>query len=423
MLLGVSNQKYQLPLYNLDIDTSTINGVDLFQLFIARVGRPPLVNEVVTFTVKPGVTVIGPTPQVAAIEAGLGWTEINVINIINRGNIFGRGGKGGRSAYHYKYIPGATAQSSEVSSANTRPAVVGGTGGTAVNSSVAPCFIENYGYIAGGGGGGGGLGIYRGNSLRSIGGGGTGGGAPFGKRSPNESTYSMYLEDNEFLAKKYTTWKEDWAAPAATNTWDSRVLRQHRNSAGFASAFGGIIPIDSSYHTNSDSESRVVFLELDKKSADFYEPFKVYLAFGDNSREYVTGHPNDGLLHHPVVTNMSTDGSFDKGGLGGAGLIADGWWSEANHGQSYPLDIINNPNDPRHPKNTTYGGSGGAVGEPGTPGTNKLYYASSSTTVWTFTDRNQCVWQTPNAAGGQAGLIKTGKVTISNTSTGVTKGR
>lgn len=423
MLLGVSNQKYQIPLSVLDITASTNEGVDLYKFFMLRTGRPPLVNETVTFTVAPGVTIIGPIPDVAAIEAGNGWTALNLIKIINRGNIFGRGGTGGRSAYHYKYVPGASAQDSQVSSTNTRPARPGGTGGTAINSPVAPCFIENYGFIAGGGGGGGGLGIYRGSSLRSIGGGGTGGGAPFGKRSPNEGTYSMYLEDNEFLAKKYTTWKEDWGAPAATRTWVGRVLRQHRNSAGVAGTFGGTIPMDTSYHTNSDSESRVVFLELDKKSADFYEPFKDYLAFGDNSREYVTGHPNDGLLHHPVVTYMSTDGSFDKGGLGGAGLIADGWWSEANHGQTYPLDIINNPNDLRQPRHTTYGGSGGAIGEPGTAGTNTLYYASSSTSSWTFTDRSQCVWQTPNAGGGQPGLIKMGNVTINNTASGITKGR
>ena len=417
MLLAVANQKYQMSKYDLDITQSTTDGVDLYKFFVSKVGRHPLVDEIVTFTVIPGVTIIGPTPNSAAIEAGVGWTELNSIKIINRGNIFGRGGQGGRSAYHYKYIPGASAKDSRVSSSNTRPARPGGAGGTAVNSPVAPCVIDNYGYIAGGGGGGGGLGIYRGDSLPSVGGGGTGGGAPYGKRSPNEGTYSMYLEDDEFLAKKYTIWREDQGIHVF-----KRVLRQHRNGAGFVGAYGGIAPIDASYHTGSDSEARVVFLELGKKSADFYEPFMSYPAFGDNSREYVTGHPDDGFLHYPVVTYMSTDGSLDKGGLGGAGLITDGWWSEGNDGQPYPLNIINNPDDPRQPRHTTYGGHGGDIGEPGTAGTNTLYYASSSTSDWTFTDRSKCTWQTPNAPGGPAGLVKSGKVLINNIGPGITKG-
>ena len=424
MLLAVANQKYQMSKYALDITESTNDGIDLYKFFVSKVGRHPLADESVTFTVKPGVTIIGPNPNVAAIEAGNGWTTINTLKIINRGNIFGRGGTGGRSAYHYKYILGASNASSQVSSSNTRPARPGGSGGTAVNSPIAPCVVDNYGFIAGGGGGGGGLGIYRGDTLRSVGGGGTGGGAPFGKRSPNEGTYSMYLEDTELDAKKFTTWRDIWVNNSATvgNKTDANVFYQHRNNAYLVTAWQGALNLGAEYRTAADSEARCVFMELDKKSAHLNEPYTQYLAFLDGSREYVTAYSQDSILHHPVVTFMSTDGSLDKGGLGGAGLVADGWYSQGNHGQSYPLDIINNPNDPRQPRHTTYGGHGGDIGEAGMSGTNTLYYASSSTSRWTFTDRSKCLWQTPNAPGGPAGLVKSGKVSINNITGGIVKG-
>lgn len=72
------------------------------------------------------------------------------------------------------------------------------------------------------------------------------------------------------------------------------------------------------------------------------------------------------------------------------------------------------------------GGAGGAIGEDGQPGTTKLYYATTNAannSTFDFTNPALCTWLTPNAAGGKAGFIKTGNITIINKPGGITKGR
>lgn len=427
--LGSVNQKYNSATFDLTIDKTTYEGIDLYDYFVSKVGRAPKANEKPTFNIPKGVVIVGSTPSEPAIVAGDGWSNDTVITIVNQGKIYGRGGKGGRSAYQYKMDAKKSDDLNQPSDSNFRPARPGGTGGTAMHSPTIEIIVENYGEISGGGGGGGGLGAHRRSIPISyygvtIGGGGTGGGAPLGSRSPNECTYSMYLEDDEFKGKKYKTLREE-ASDLSQVEWN--YVSNQGKDYFYTRAIWGYNNIDFAtpdYYTGSDSEARGFFLELEQNS-DSFSSVGVTLA-DPNDRVYVTGFYNDGLLHFPVKTYMSQNATLTTPGLGGAGLVTNAIAEEGNHGKSYNNSYISNLGHSKHPANNVYGGAGGAIGEDGQPGTTKLYYATTNAadnSTFDFTNPALCTWLTPNAAGGKAGFIKTGNITIINKPGGITKGR
>lgn len=373
------------------ISQSTTNGIDLAEYYKAQSGSYPSANETVRFIVDASVDIIAPNTAVPALTEGANWPVAATPLVENRGRILGRGGDGGRSAY--------SRTTGNPSQSTTRPPVAGGNGGTAIKSLARAIVVENFNLVAGGGGGGGGLGAYKtaGSFNFVVGGGGTGGGAPYGKRSPNESTYSMYLEDNAFTGKKL---------PLPNDGKFYKILNQgvDRAFANWAGSEGDYY-YDASYNALSASEERYIFVEIN--------PTSLSQATG-NFRDYrVSGWTGEMPGVGSVILKMSQSADVTNAGVGGAGLAI----SPASYRSTtliYPA-----ADDPT----LTHGGDGGALGENGQTGVFDKIYSYAGEGVATETTFDNTSWYIPPAAGGLAGYIKQGSVTINNLSGGVTKGR
>ena len=373
------------------ISQSTTNGIDLAEYYKAQSGSYPSANETVRFIVDASVDIIAPNTAVPALTEGANWPVAATPLVENRGRILGRGGDGGRSAY--------SRTTGNPSQSTTRPPVAGGNGGTAIKSLARAIVVENFNLVAGGGGGGGGLGAYEtaGSFNFVVGGGGTGGGAPYGKRSPNESTYSMYLEDNAFTGKKL---------PLPNDGKFYKILNQgvDRAFANWAGSEGDYY-YEASYNALSASEERYIFVEIN--------PTSLSQATG-NFRDYrVSGWTGEMPGVGSVILKMSQSADVTNAGVGGAGLAI----SPASYRSTtliYPA-----ADDPT----LTHGGDGGSFGESGQDGIfDKIYnYSGSGEAIETTPDNTS--WYIPPANGGLAGYIKEGSVTITNYSNGVTKGR
>lgn len=373
------------------ISQSTTNGIDLAEYYKAQSGSYPSANETVRFIVDASVDIIAPNTAVPALTEGANWPVAATPLVENRGRILGRGGDGGRSAY--------SRTTGNPSQSTTRPPVAGGNGGTAIKSLARAIVVENFNLVAGGGGGGGGLGAYEtaGSFNFVVGGGGTGGGAPYGKRSPNESTYSMYLEDNAFTGKKL---------PLPNDGKFYKILNQgvDRAFANWAGSEGDYY-YDASYNALSANEERYIFVEIN--------PTSLSQATG-NFRDYrVSGWTGEMPGVGSVILKMSQSADVTNAGVGGAGLAI----SPASYRSTtliYPA-----ADDPT----LTHGGDGGALGENGQTGVFDKIYSYAGEGVATETTSDNTSWYIPPAAGGLAGYIKEGNVTINNLSSGVTKGR
>lgn len=377
----------------LHISQSTSEGIDLAEYYKAQSGSYPAATDTVRFIVDAGVDIIAPDTATPAITEGVNWpTDANDPIIENRGRILGRGGDGGRSAY--------SRTTGNPSQSTTRPPVAGGTGGTAIKSLARAIVVENFNLIAGGGGGGGGLGAYEtaGSFNFVVGGGGTGGGAPYGRRSPNESTYSMYLADEAFTGKKL---------PLPNDGKFYKILNQAADQA-FANWPGsdGDYYYDASYHAPSVNEGRYIFVEI--------KPTSLSQATGIFRDYRVSGWTGEMPAGGSVVLKMSQDAGLNSAGLGGANLAINPASYHSTQSSIYP-----EADDPT----LSQGGNGGSLGESGQAGAFDKIYQYSGSGEATQTTSSNTSWYIPPATGGLAGYIKQGSVTINNLSGGITKGR
>lgn len=377
----------------LHISQSTSEGIDLAEYYKAQSGSYPAATDTVRFIVDAGVDIIAPNTATPAITEGVNWpTGANDPIIENRGRILGRGGDGGRSAY--------SRTTGNPSQSTTRPPVAGGNGGNAIKSLARAIVVENFNLVAGGGGGGGGLGAYEtaGSFNFVVGGGGTGGGAPYGKRSPNESTYSMYLADEAFTGQKL---------PLPNDGKFYKILNQAVDQA-FANWPGsdGDYYYDASYHAPSANEERYIFVEI--------KPTSLSQATGSFRDYRVSGWTGEMPAGGSVVLKMSQDAGLNSAGLGGANLAINPASYHSTQSSIYP-----EADDPT----LSQGGNGGSLGESGQSGTFDKIYQYSGSGEATQTTSSNTSWYIPPATGGLAGYIKQGNVTINNLSGGITKGR
>ncbi len=388
------------------ISQSTTNGIDLAEYYKAQSGGYPSADDTVRFIVDEGVDIIAPDTSTAAIIEGNNWPIGATPIIENHGRILGRGGNGGRSAYQFKAWDSNGDMIYATNKSIYRSPEKGGNGGTSIKSLTRPILVENHSVIAGGGGGGGGLGAYRtaGTYNFVVGGGGTGGGAPFGLRSPNETTYTMYLQDQTVTDKKL---------PMPDDGKFYYVLFQ-RIEGSLANASGSAADsyYDSSYTAANIDETRAIYVEAvvgqNKRATGNFEKYRI----GGG-----TGLPYDQTsFNTSYILNMSQDAKLNSAGVGGTNIspsVASGWAASARVG------LYTEGYDP----NVNKGGDGGGLGENGQDGVfeDVFYHSGDGEVAKTTTDNTS--WYIPPATGGLAGYIKEGSVTITNYSNGVTKGR
>ncbi len=381
----------------LHITQSTTSGMQLDEYYKQQSGRYPIETDKIRFIVDAGVDIIAPNTDTPAIEDGVNWPSGSQIVVENHGRILGRGGDGGRSAYYHRFWDDNDAPERDSNFNYSRPAENGRDGGTAVKGSIA---VENYGLIAGGGGGGGGLGIYaKSGSPIYIGAGGTGGGAPLGKRSPNEATYSMYLVDPMFPVARAGKPLDSGKAYTVIYHRDEGAFAHHYNTTQGLSVGGG----------STRGETRAVFYELSADDTNSYAP----AGFTTYKIESVENGKISGALI------MSQDATVDTAGIGGANLVPNLFHDDSGFviGQSnYKQDGIDLVADTR-------GGNGGAYGENGDGGTTEQLYGISDNGSMAVINESEAIWRQASAAGGLAGYIAEGEVTITNYSAGTTKGR
>lgn len=389
------------------ISQSTTNGIDLAEYYKAQSGGYPSADDTVRFIVDEGVDIIAPDTETGAIIEGNNWPVGATPIIENHGRILGRGGNGGRSAYQFK----AWAENGDMIYATNksvyRTPQKGGNGGTSIKSLTRAIIVENHSVIAGGGGGGGGLGAYRtaGDYNFVVGGGGTGGGAPFGERSPNETTYTMYLQDKAVTDKKLPM-PDDGKFYYA-------LFQRKEGSVANAQGTEGDYYYDSSYTAASSDETRAIYVEAvvgqNKRATGNFEQYRI----GGG-----TGLPyNQTAFNVSHILNMSQDAKLNTAGVGGTNIspsVASGWAASARVG------LYAEGYDP----NVNKGGDGGGLGENGQDGIfEDVFYHSGDGEEVVKTTTDNTSWYIPPATGGLAGYIKEGSVTITNYSNGVTKGR
>ena len=366
------------------ISQSTNSGIDLAEYYKQQSGNYPVADDKLRFIVDPGVDVIAPNTSTPAIINGSKWPTGNTPIIENRGRILGRGGNGGQSAvifalYDYNNI------------SKVDPAKAGDNGGVAVKGNL---LIENYSLIAGGGGGGGGMGAWlhdmdNGNNFAEQalgGGGGSGGGAPYGLRSANISSIESYLDDDRFPVKfNYT------GTPHAILITSTAV-----------STVGGTeSPSDPNATKSPDADKNYLFYLPASTSGDKHKIMVNNGAQAGQSR----------ALSCDLLMSKSATLSAGVGGSNGVG----GFKSGDNEGARYITkvtysDISGNK-----------GGDGGGLGESGKVGSIQKYFDATGGVI----DGGDAGMKKimPSAAGGLAGLIKEGSVTITNFGSGTTKGR
>ncbi len=168
---------------DIPIDTSLTN-IDLF-LYATNAGFTFNTGDTANFTVYGGVTVgsnstATPSMVTGEVETGVGvgdgWPAGVVINIINNGNVFGKGGNGA--------VGGSARSVGEFGGAGefVTDGAIGGDGGIAIKAEY-DCSVVNNGVVGGGGGGGGGgasmvvYGEEEKFETNALSGGGGGGGA------------------------------------------------------------------------------------------------------------------------------------------------------------------------------------------------------------------------------------------------------
>ena len=154
---------------DLIVEADRLTTYNIYNEYVTKYGAPTL-NDGVRLTVNAGVHVVGTTTDLPAIDGRGSWPAGMPIAIVNKGNVFGRGGNG----------------SNILGSNSFSAATAGGNGIQAQESN--PIVVTNSGIVAGGGGGSGAGYI---TTVRRVVGGNTGyatnvhlvggsGGRPFG---------------------------------------------------------------------------------------------------------------------------------------------------------------------------------------------------------------------------------------------------
>lgn len=363
----------------------------------------------------------------------------------------------------------------------------GGDGGTAiVNESSIPMFVKNSGQIYGGGGGGGGGGAYmlgfaifsKTNAdtvyqslspdgyrimAQGAGGGGGGGGAPYGDaglttlsldwlaekyvqvRPEVTKLYNQIesLENSDRLVRHAVFFNPNGAVRIAVappqNFYSSNIDISNRRYTGYQTL------IDVIYKSLGINTNRNVLLYLnisEAKRAKYRSYLPTYDSYYDS--DYIDGSYR---FYRPAQT-VNYTGSGDSntagmalsaqvvqqsatltsGGFGGAdwdNAIQDysadnafGGWKRNSAGKLYLV---------RDSRSSIAGGNGGNRGEDGKPGIlNRIYYrGGQSGNSYTYFTRDHITRMDvlEPAVGGKAGYLKSGNVTITNLSGGITKGR
>ena len=380
----------------LHISQSTTEGISLDEYYYDQYGAYSAATDTVRFIVDDGVDIIAPDTATPAITEGANWSSNNPPIVENHGRILGRGGDGGRSAYAVGLYAGSDAA---IQPENIITAQKGNDGGTAIAGNI---IVENYDLIAGGGGGGGGMGLWierltdGSNGYGGGGGGGTGGGAPLGMRSINEGTYQRYLSDPTAPTPLYYLPDDDrvYSSIGLGNTTNNVTYR----GIGFYN--NGVS------HPISVSKSRAIQVPIHPTMQENFDA-----EFDGTYRLYITANlaESNGFS---VPLKMSSSASIEDGGQGGYGGAVGqvtGWIKT-----TYAADVSKNK-----------GGDGGGIGEDGAGGEMATFFYKadaadgSAPTVVTKDDVNYY----ENAAGGLAGYISQGNVTINNYGSGTTKGR
>lgn len=384
------------------ISSTTDKGVILDEYYKQHSGSYAASADTIRFIVDYGVDIIAPNVKTPALQAGLNWPAATELIVENRGRILGRGGDGGRSAYYHAMWNEKDQPQYDVNFNYSRPAEAGGDGGTAIKGKI---LVENYGVIAGGGGGGGGLGLYAKTGTKYyFGGGGTGGGAPFGKRSPNESTYSMYLIDDRFPNTK---------AEKVYNgsTRFSEIF--HRVNGAYLYHVGNYQGPRVAAGASNWQETRAVFIEMDinnprTHAADGFKTYKIDASNNYSGREIIS-----------IPLTMSQDATLELAGNGGANLLPNMYHDDA--GVVVTLSASAGTGSESVTANTR-GGNGGSFGEQGEGGVTKILLGFNGSTMSPISNA-ETTWRQASAAGGRAGFVKEGDVVINNFAGGSAKGR
>lgn len=422
----------------LHITQSTNNGIDLAEYYKQQSGSYPTATDKVRFIVDAGVDIVAPDTSTPAMIEGSNWTSGAEIVVENRGRILGRGGAGGLGA---ALLNGFSFRGSGSLGESFR-ATAGGNGGTAVKGNIE---IDNYGVIAGGGGGGGGNGAYRFKysddyqvymGSDSSG----GGGAPFGEARYNRTHIESWFTEPTSTPAGISNLKSLFSAAEAridgiANDGISNIgfgseaqgatanyLRntEYNYSLGSAATFLDSIGIDKTLAASPFAIAKPIpktgFMNADSVNvtdAVFDDPHTYFIDTwtAGNSPTWFPSLP----MYNPI------DGALLTGGKGGLGFAATGSFVSQRALRAF--------------KNKSYesfmrAGKGGDIGVSGEAGklTHVSIYdqATPNTFVVTPIDslpEGVIIKTLPAAAGGLAGYIKEGSVTITNFSGGTTKGR
>ncbi|MGP5406660.1 phage tail-collar fiber domain-containing protein [Psychrobacter celer] len=357
------------------ISQSTTDSINLAEYYKAQYGAYPSAGETVRFIVDDGVDIIAPNTATPALTEGANWPAGNIPTVENHGRILGRGGNGGRSACIYVV--------NDISGGGILSAEKGGDGGTAIKGNIA---VENYSLVAGGGGGGGGMGAGYGSSAGFIGGGGAGGGAPFGKADLNANTYPKYLEDDTMPAAKV-------AIPNDGRTYFELMIYKDKVNLTATDSY-------DTFFDGGDAGDPATFATYNRQVMYI----SIIRWIDEAAGTYNVGNP--ARYSYPVM-QMSQDAGLESGGLAGYG---------GGYGGSYLLPYQTQyGRDP----SLNHGGAGGDIGESGSAGIITQWLNNTGGIV----DESAVENKVPSQSGGLAGYIKEGNVTITNYSSGITKGR
>ena len=385
------------------IQESTTNGISLDDFYKAQTGSYSLITDRIRFIIGNNVDIIALNTSTPALQDGLNWLEGTQIIVENRGRILGRGGNAGQSAFCYRTEPLPAGMFFE------KLPEKGGDGGTAIKGAIT---VYNYGLIAGGGGGGGGAGSFYYSDYGNDYGGSDGDSAPLGRRYPNPKTYEHYSEElSGLFADIYPL--PPSKHPTTNRSYDnySELVFYPTSSEHPSFIRGEIFSGNPLYSEIIDIPANFGFLR--NTSTTFVIPdytdatktnYRLYSWAGSSNRGWVGGF------------RQSSHATVDNKGLGGLSLQAplSGSGTLLRLSNLAGLDITKNK-----------GGDGGGHGENGSASLLGEFYSGGKAgdpTPFKVSKASVSVIKEPKA-GGLAGFISEGAVTINNIASGTTKGR
>ena len=421
------------------ITQSTTSGMQLDEYYKQQSGDYPTATDKIRFIVDAGVDIIAPNTSSPALIEGANWPSGSQIVVENHGRILGHGGAGGLGA---ALLNGYDHHNSSSLGDNLR-ATAGGNGGTAIKGNI---LVENYNLIAGGGGGGGGNGTYRlkysdyyqvymGSDSSG------GGGAPFGEAYHNRTYIDSWLteptsstaginnlknviNDAESVVEGLNDSISHISFVSESQTAKSNYLRRTEYNYQLLSPAVFLDSIGVS--TTKANTSFVISKPIPKDYGSFITADSVGVTesvFNDPHTYFVdTWTAGDNPTYRASLPMYNPfDGELLNGGKGGLGFAAVSPFINeqayrAYRGKSY--------------ESFMRAGKGGDVGENGEAGklSHVSFFLKGTPNDFEVMEIDNlpdgAVIQTyPPAAGGLAGYVKEGGVTITNYSGGTTKGR